>query len=518
MVKMENTKNLFDVFVEKIVVHNKLISADKLTLAKAYLTKHPQMSLLQVLLKSGLVNQKLSNLIDKKYIEYATKHDYAPQSTSAEVSPPDDSPVENLEEFSSMEDSASGNEDAKANIGSESLQASHQEQPGASGNARSLKNEMGLDDPIRKLSAKQTLEQYLTYAKLSGASDLHLSANSPPMMRKNKQLIPMDSEVLSAEDTERLIFQVLKEEQKQVLIDHQMLEICLMESNIRYKCCFIKQRAGYDGSFRIIGDSIPRFDDLGLPDELRRLTDYREGLVLVTGPSGSGKSTTMAAFVDLINRKRKEHIITLEEPVEHVFNPDLSHISQREVGLHTDNYSNALRAALREDPDVIVVGELRDLETTSLAITAAETGHLVFGTMHTASATQSIIRLLDFFPQDQRDQIRSMISESLRGIICQRLVPTKDRKGLVLALEVMFNNMTIAKVIREDRIHQLPNMIQMNKEHGMRTLNDSLMELFQKELIFGEDAYFASENKDRFKRWAPKLAVKKPAENVYGED
>ena len=351
------------------------------------------------------------------------------------------------------------------------------------------------------------MEKYLISAKERGASDLHICVHSPPLIRKNGELSCLSHEVLNVEDTERLLFQVLNEEQKQRLISNDVLDTCLTVDKNRYRSCFVRQQSGWDGSFRIINDTIPRFEELGLPDDLKQLADYREGLILITGPSGSGKSTTLASFVDLINRKRKEHIITLEDPVEYIFTPELSHITQREVGLHTESFSMALRAALREDPDVIVVGELRDRETTSLAVSAAETGHLVFGTLHTISAAQTIYRLLDFFPTEQRSQIRAMISESIRGIVCQRLIPRKDGEGMALALEVMFNISAIANLIKEDRIYQLTNMIQINNKNGMKVLNESITALLHEEIITGQNAYFAAENKERFKRWAPKLEV-----------
>lgn len=236
-------------------------------------------------------------------------------------------------------------------------------------------------------------------------------------------------------------------------------------------------------------------DELGLPQSLKHLTQYHNGLVLVTGSVGSGKSTTLAALVSEINRTRHDHIITLEDPIEYVITSDNCHVTQREVHTHTKSFGAALRGALREDPDVIMVGEMRDLETIQLAITASETGHLVLGTLHTGNASRTLDRVLDVFPVDQREQIRVMVSESLRGIISQQLVPRLDGRGRVLALEVLTNTPAVANVIREAKTFMLPGIIQTGKKLGMKLMDDSLMELYDAGLISQEEAYARSEQK-----------------------
>lgn len=235
-----------------------------------------------------------------------------------------------------------------------------------------------------------------------------------------------------------------------------------------------------------------------LKQELRRLTEYSHGIVLITGPAGCGKSTTMAALVDIINRERKDHIVMIEEPIEFVHESQGCNVTQREVRMHTESFHVALRASLREDPDVIVVGELRDLETISMAVTSAETGHLVFGTLHTTNATRTVDRILDVFPPREQEQIRSMVSESLRGAISQKLLPRADGQGRVPAVEVMFNTPAVANLIREHKTFQLPSVMQTSRKLGMRLMDDSIQELLTKGLIAREAAVYFAEDPSRF--------------------
>jgi twitching motility protein PilT len=242
-------------------------------------------------------------------------------------------------------------------------------------------------------------------------------------------------------------------------------------------------------------------NDLALDPQLKRLTEFHNGLVLITGTVGTGKSTTMAALVEEENSTRRDHIITLEYPIEYVFTAKGCQITQREVHSHTHSFSNALRAALREDPDVIMVGEMRDLETISLAITASETGHLVFGTLHTSSAARTLDRILDAFPFEQQSQIRTMVSGSLRGIISQQLIPRSDGRGRVLATEVLINNPAAANMIREQKTYMLPSVLQTGKKQGMHTMDDCLLEMVQQGTIVAEEGYRRAENKAPFKQY-----------------
>ncbi|NQT27361.1 PilT/PilU family type 4a pilus ATPase [candidate division KSB1 bacterium] len=329
-------------------------------------------------------------------------------------------------------------------------------------------------------NTQRSLSDLLAAARSQGASDLHIIPGQPPLIRLNGRLKHLDETAMSADEAQELLPSLLTDEEKQLLRETQALDTCCdIPGQGRYRTCIVRQGSGLDGSFRIINALVPSFQDLKLPEVLRRLTEYQQGLVLVTGPAGMGKSTTLAAMVELINQSRDEHIITLEDPIEYVFKPKKAHISQRAVGSHTQSFAAALRAALREDPDVIMVGELRDQETASLAITAAETGHLVFATLHTNSASQTIIRLLDFFPPKQQNQIRTMISESIRGVICQQLIPNQAGTGRLLALEMMFNIPAIGNLIREEKLYQLPNIIKINHKLGMKLMEESIQELLK---------------------------------------
>jgi twitching motility protein PilT len=304
---------------------------------------------------------------------------------------------------------------------------------------------------------------------------------------------------LSKEETEQLARSFLLPKQIARVEEQGSFDFCYeAEGLARFRTSVVRQRRGWEAVFRVISNKIRSMDELGLPPVLKTLTRYHNGLVLVTGAVGSGKSTTLASMVDHINRERKDHIITLEDPIEYVFTPAGCQVSQREIGANSASFSSALRAALREDPDVIMVGEMRDLETISLAISASETGHLVLGTLHTSTAARTLDRLLDVFPIEQQSQIRTMVSESLRGIVCQQLIPRKDGNGRMLALEVLVNNPAVGNLIREAKTFMLPGVMQTGKKLGMKLMDDSLQELLDKGLITGEEAYRRAENKKAF--------------------
>ena len=345
--------------------------------------------------------------------------------------------------------------------------------------------------------ALRHVDEYLRIAQESNASDIHLGVNSPPIWRRNGILEPvwLLADKLTPENTEKLAMGFLNDEQKKMLADRGDIDFAYATDFGRFRASVVRQRLGIDVVFRIISTNLRSMDDLGLPQSLKLLTQYHNGLVLVTGSVGSGKSTTLAALVDEVNKSRHDHIITLEDPIEYVIHSKGCHVTQREVHTHTKSFGAALRGALREDPDVIMVGEMRDLETISLAITASETGHLVLGTLHTGSAARTLDRVLDVFPIDQREQIRVMVSESLRGIISQQLIPRKDGRGRVLAMEILTNTPAVGNLIREAKTYMLPGVMQTGKKQGMKLMDDSLTELYDAGLISQEEAYVRAEQK-----------------------
>jgi len=341
------------------------------------------------------------------------------------------------------------------------------------------------------------VDEILAVGQSAGASDIHLGINAPPVWRLDGTLRPIWPETpnLTAKETATLAEGFLSEAQKVRLKERGDVDFAYATDFGRFRTSVVRQRLGIDLVFRIINPRVRTMDELGLPESLKGLTCYQNGLILVTGSVGSGKSTTLAALVEQVNLERREHIITLEDPIEYTFEPKGCHITQREVGTHTRSFSTALRGALREDPDVIMVGEMRDLETISLALTAAETGHLVLGTLHTGNASRTLDRLLDVFPVDQQEQIRSMVSESLRGIISQQLIPSADGKGRLLALETLTNTPAVANVIREAKTYMLPGIIQTGKKQGMQLMDDALMALFDRGAISRDETYARMEQK-----------------------
>ena len=341
------------------------------------------------------------------------------------------------------------------------------------------------------------VDEYLVAGQQTGASDIHLGVDAPPIWRLDGTLQPIWPEAprLNSRQTLSLAEGFLSNLHKTQLNERGDADFAYANSFGRYRTSVVRQRLGLDLVFRIINTKVRTMDELGLPEHLKMLTRYQNGLILVTGSVGSGKSTTLVALAEQVNMERREHIITLEDPIEYVLEAKGCHITQREVHTHTRSFAAALRGALREDPDVIMVGEMRDLETISLAITAAETGHLVLGTLHTGNASRTLDRLLDVFPPDQQEQIRIMVSESLRGVISQQLIPRADGKGRVLALEILTNTPAVANVIRESRTYMLPGIIQTGKKQGMQLMDDALAELHRRGLISPEEAIARAEQK-----------------------
>lgn len=321
------------------------------------------------------------------------------------------------------------------------------------------------------------------------ASDLHLTSGAPPYLRLHGDMQPLNYRELSNQDIQGLIFEILSEKQKKSFIEKWELDFAYVVEGLgRFRCNIFMQRRGLGAVFRTIPEKIKTAAELNLPQSIIDLLDCDRGLILVTGPTGSGKSTTLAAMIQHINANREGHILTVEDPIEFV-HPNLKClVNQREVGTHTKTYANALKAALREDPDIILVGELRDLETISLALTAAETGHLVFATLHTSSAAKTIDRIIDVFPSGQQSQIRTMLAESLRGVVAQNLFARADGQGRVAAFEIMKGTKAIANLIREAKIHQIPSIIQTSASQGMVLFEKSVEDLVRKGLVTSADA------------------------------
>ena len=340
-----------------------------------------------------------------------------------------------------------------------------------------------------------TVEQLLMLAKEKKASDVHITVGLPPKVRINGELLNLDYPRLSPDDCQKLIEEIMDDRQWNIFKEEGEVDFSFSISRVgRFRVNVYKQRGSIACSMRIVGTEIPKPEKLGLPDSVINLYEKKRGLVLVTGPTGSGKSTTLASIIDKINDERNAHVITLEDPIEYLHTHRKAMINQREIGIDTANYSGALRAALREDPDVILVGEMRDLETISTAITAAETGHLVFSTLHTIGATSTIDRIVDVFPPYQQQQIRIQLAMVLEAVVSQQLIPTEDKRGRVAAFEVMHANIAIKNLIREGKTYQIPSIMQTSKKDGMITMDDALVDLYVKGEISAESALSYSQD------------------------
>ena len=349
------------------------------------------------------------------------------------------------------------------------------------------------------------IEDLLKELVEKGGSDLHISNKLPPIARIDGKLVRLDYDPLTPEGVEALLFPMMSNEQRRHLEQEWELDFSYGVEDIgRFRVNFYKDKGCYAAAFRTIATKAPTLEDMGMPPIITTIAEKPRGLVLVTGPTGSGKSTTLAAMIDYINRTRAEHILTIEDPVEFVHTSKVSVIHQRELGMDTRSFANALKSALREDPDIILVGEMRDHETIALALTAAETGHLVFGTLHTSSASQTIDRIIDVFPEGQQQQIRVQLANSLVAVFSQTLLPKREpdgtRKGRVMAQEIMVVTPAVANLIREAKAAQIYSTIQTSSGAGMQTLESALAELYKKGLVTIEDALAKSSKPAELKR------------------
>jgi len=343
-----------------------------------------------------------------------------------------------------------------------------------------------------------TLPELLKTMVEHDGSDLHIATNTPPQIRVHGHLRRLDLPDLQPADTKQLIYSVLTDAQKKRFEEALELDFSFgIRGLARFRCNVFNQRGAVGAVYRLIPEKIRSFQDLGLPQVLGTLSERPRGLVLVTGPTGSGKSTTLAAMLDKINNERHDHILTIEDPIEYIHPHKNCLVNQREVHSDTNSFANALRAALREDPDIVLIGEMRDLETVEAALKIAETGHLTFGTLHTNSAAQTINRIIDIFPSSQQAQIRTQLSLVLEGIVCQALLPRADGKGRVVSLEIMVPTAAIRNLIRDDKVHQIYGAMQTGQEKlGMQTANQSLASLYMRKQITLETALGASSNRD----------------------
>ena len=332
-----------------------------------------------------------------------------------------------------------------------------------------------------------------------GASDLHLISGSQPILRVHGELERVKYKIMENDELKGILYEICPENKIKVFEETGDIDFGYEVPNLaRYRCNFFQQKWGIGAVFREIPSEILTAEQLGLPPVLNKLAMLHKGLVLVTGPTGSGKSTTLAAMIDYVNRNKKLHILTVEDPVEFVHKSQGCVVNHREVGQHTQSFKAALRGALREDPDIILVGEMRDLETIELALEAASTGHLVFGTLHTQSAAKTVDRVIDVFPANQQAQIRTTLSESLKGVIAQNLFKRIDKKGRIAVLEILVVTAATSNLIREGKTFQIPSVIQTGKKYGMQSLDDAILEAMQAKQISPEDAYDKSIVKERF--------------------
>ncbi|HSJ25104.1 MAG TPA: type IV pilus twitching motility protein PilT [Longimicrobiales bacterium] len=343
------------------------------------------------------------------------------------------------------------------------------------------------------------IDQFLKLMVQQKGSDLHLTVGSEPIIRQHGQLTRIRFRQLTQADMQGLMYEIMTPAQRAQFEETSDADFAYEVPDVaRFRVNMFRQRKGIGAVLRTIPSKVLSADELKLPEGVRRFCKLNKGLVLVTGPTGSGKSTTLAAMIDLINETKADHILTVEDPIEFVHQNKRGLVNQREIGNHTRSFASALKAALREDPDVILVGEMRDLETISLGLTAAETGHLVFGTLHTSSAAKTVDRIINVFPADEQEQVRAMLSETLRGVVAQQLLRTTDGAGRVAALEIMVGTPAVGNMIREGKTHQIPSMIQTGRKEGMQMMDQAILDFLMNKVITPEEAYAKAHNKSEF--------------------
>lgn len=353
------------------------------------------------------------------------------------------------------------------------------------------------------------IDQYFRYLVHEGGSDLHVSEGEPPKIRVHGSVTPISDQVLSGESFRNMLAEICDTRAFEKYLAEGDLDFAYeMDETSRFRCNYFKQQNGLAAVFRLIPTKIASLDELGIPEAVKQFAHMRSGLVLVTGPTGSGKSTTLAALIDYINSNQSRHIITVEEPIEFVHNNKKSIITQREVPLQTPSFADGLRASLREDADIVLVGEMRDLETISLALTAAETGLLVFGTLHTNNARKTIDRIIDVFPSDQQSQVRTMLAASIRGVVAQLLMKRCDKPGRVAVNEIMIATPAVSAIIREGATQKLADVIVGGKGLGMQFMDDAVWQKLQQGMVTPEEAYMKAIEKGRFRNFLPAASAR----------
>ena len=352
------------------------------------------------------------------------------------------------------------------------------------------------------------IDAFLKLGLSQGCSDVHLAVGIPPMLRMHGELRPIKFRELGAAELEGYIDEILSKNQKDVFNKGQDVDFSYVsEESGRFRVNLYRKATGVGATFRFIPTEVPTLKSLNLPPIIDKLCDYHQGMVLVTGSTGTGKSTTLAAMLHHMNQHRRLNIITLEDPIEFVHEPDKSQIIQRELGTHVTSFADGIRSSLREDPDVILVGELRDAETISMAMTAAETGHLVLGTLHTIGAVKTLDRIIDALPGDQREQTKSFLAQSLKAVVTQNLIKTPDGRGRTAVMEIMINTRAISNLIMTDQSHQIPSQLQMGHNHGMQLMDQALLSAIQAQRADPDDAFKYAHDKELFERFVTSTSV-----------
>lgn len=466
----------------KLLVSNKLLN-EKQCVKLFQQAPEPENALAR-LVKAGHVNEHVAKQLLEIYRAKLKKLEHEQTGDGAPEKPAD----------------KKQEEEKPAEAAAETKRQQQDQQPGRKQAAKSpaAAKSGSRPDVAADAEGRELIHGILKKARELGASDVHITAGLSPVMRFHARLVEMEMPPLSPEVVRDSLVSLLDGRRREHFLEHNDIDFCYDggEELGRFRTNFLVEQNGTAGVFRMISPVIPALEELGMPETVEKFTTYAVGIVLITGPKSCGKTTTLASMIDLINRTRSEHIITIEDPIEFVHPCKTAHVNQREVGTHTKTFGNALRAALREAPDVIMVGEMRDLETTSLAVSAAETGHLVLATLHTPDAIRTIGRVLDVFPPKEQGQIRAMLSESLRGVVSQQLVPSKDGSEMHLALEILVNTSAIGNMIREDRGFQLRGAMQTGRRLGMVLLDDSLVKLVNEDKIEPQEAIMRASDSD----------------------